>query len=140
MTCFGKQTVNFSTNLTGSAGVPPALCHSTLNSQPLSAMSDLRPMTPMTSSSNPPRPWQRQPDEAAADFHAFACYLRLKGRRSLRAVAALTGRSLSSLRRVSARFDWPNRVHTFEERLAEATQDAVDSVILTGARLEKSRL
>jgi hypothetical protein len=76
------------------------------------------------------RPWQRQPGEDAADFTAFVQYLRLKGRRSLRAVAASSGRPLGAVRRLSARYHWPVRVHTFEERLAEATQDALDSVLL----------
>ena len=76
-----------------------------------------------------PRLWQRQPDEAPADFSAFVAYLRLKGRRSLRAVAARTGRSLNALRRLSARFHWSARVQAFETRLADATQDAVDSVL-----------
>jgi len=74
-------------------------------------------------------PWQRQPGETPPDFTAFAAYLRLKGRRSLRAVAAKTGRSLASVRRLSAQFNWPGRVVAFEARLADATQDALDSVL-----------
>ncbi len=80
----------------------------------------------MTSS---PRLWQRQPGENPADFTAFAAYLRLKGRRSHRAAAALTGRSPRNLSRLSARYNWPGRVAAFEARLAEATQDALDSVL-----------
>ena len=75
------------------------------------------------------RPWQRQPGETPADFTAFAAYLRLKGRRSHRAAAAQTGRSPAALRRLSARFNWSGRVAAFELRLADATQDALDSVL-----------
>ena len=75
------------------------------------------------------RPWQRQPGETPADFTAFVAYLRLKGRRSHRAAAAQTGRSLSALRRLSAQFNWPARVDAFEARLADATQDALDFVL-----------
>jgi hypothetical protein len=46
-----------------------------------------------------PRLWQRQPGETPADFTAFAAYLRLKGRRSHRATAELTARSLGAIRR-----------------------------------------
>ncbi len=60
----------------------------------------------------PPHPWQRQPDESPADFTAFACYLRLKGRRSARAVATRLGRSPA-----------------VEARLAEVTQDALDHML-----------
>jgi len=76
------------------------------------------------------RLWQRQHDESAADFTAFAAYLRLKGRRSARAVAIQTGRSSATVRRLSTRFNWPGRVAAFEARLADATQDALDSVLL----------
>ena len=76
-----------------------------------------------------PRLWQRQPDESPADFTAFAAYLRLKGRRSARAVAGLTGRSPAAIRRLSAKFNWPGRVSAFETRLADATQAALDSVL-----------
>jgi len=87
-----------------------------------------------------PRLWQRQPGETAADFTDFVAYLRLKHHRSLRAVANRTGRSLTAIRRLSARYNWPGRVHAFEERLAEATQTALDSVLHCTAAVEKSRL
>jgi len=74
-------------------------------------------------------PWQRQPGENPDDFIAFAVYLRLKGRRSHRAAAVRTGRSLAAIRRLSAQFNWPGRVDAFETRLADATQDALDSVL-----------
>jgi len=85
-----------------------------------------------------PRIWQRQPHEAPADFNAFAAYLRLKGRRSQRTVAAQTGRSLAAIGRLSAQFNWPARVVAFETRLADATQSAVDSIISGGAAASKS--
>jgi len=78
-----------------------------------------------------PRLWQRQPGEAPADFTAFIAYLRLKGRRSLRAVAAQTGRSVSTIRRLSARFNWADRIAAFELRLADASQDALDLLVRT---------
>ena len=87
-----------------------------------------------------PRPWQRQPDEDPADFSAFVAYLRLKGRRSLRAVAAQTGRSLSAIQRLSARCRWPARLRAFEARLADATQDAVDSVLRQQPAAHKAEL
>ena len=91
------------------------------------------------------RPWQRQPEEAPADFVAFAAYLRLQGRRSPRAVAAQTGRSLGAIRRLSARFNWPARVAAFEARLADATQDALDAVLrgqtaISQAQIEQLRI
>jgi hypothetical protein len=87
-----------------------------------------------------PRIWQRQPGETPADFTAFAAYLRLKGRRSHRATAELTGRSLSAIRRLSARYHWPGRVAAFEGRLADATQDALDRVIQAAVSTSKSDL
>jgi hypothetical protein len=87
-----------------------------------------------------PRLWQRQPGESPADFTAFAAYLRLKGRRSHRATAELTGRSLGAIRRLSANYHWPGRVAAFEARLADATQDAVDGVIKAAATTSKSDL
>jgi hypothetical protein len=88
----------------------------------------------------PPRLWQRQPGESPADFTAFAAYLRLKGRRSHRATAEATGRSLGALRRLSAKFNWPGRVAAFETRLADATQDALDGVIRSAITTSKSDL
>jgi hypothetical protein len=75
------------------------------------------------------RLWQRQPDEAPADFTAFVAYLRLKGRRSHLAVATQTGRSLGAIRRLSAHFNWAGRVAAFEARRADAAQDALDSMV-----------
>src|SRR5262245_829307 len=77
----------------------------------------------------PPRLWQRQPGEAPADFTAFVAYLRLKGRRSHRVVAAHTGRSLATIRRLSAKFNWRARLAAFEARLADASQDALDLLV-----------
>jgi len=94
----------------------------------------------MTSSALTPRPWQRQPGESAADFTAFVAYLRLKGRRSLRAAASRVGRSPGVLRRLSARFNWTGRVRAFEERLAEASQNALDFTLVSTAAVEKTRL
>ena len=80
-----------------------------------------------------PRLWQRQPGEAPADFTAFITYLRLQGRRSHRAVATQTGRSLGAIRRLSAQFNWRARVAAFEARLADASQDALDLLVRTTA-------
>ncbi len=77
----------------------------------------------------PPRLWQRQPGETPPDFIAFTAYLRLKGRRSHRAVATQTGRSLSAIRRLSAQFNWRTRVAAFEARLADASQGALDLLL-----------
>jgi hypothetical protein len=60
---------------------------------------------------------------------AFVAYLRLKGRRSHRPVAAQTGRSFRAIRRLSAQFNWPGRVAAFEARLADASQNAVDLLV-----------
>ncbi len=92
-----------------------------------------------------PRLWQRQPGETPADFTAFAAYLRLKGRRSHRAAAEATGRSLGAIRRLSARNNWTGRVAAFETRLAAVTQDAVDGVFhaaasASGSDFEKVRI
>ena len=76
-----------------------------------------------------PRLWQRQPGEAPADFTVFISYLRLQGRRSHRAVATQTGRSLGAIRRLSAEFNWRARVAAFEARLADASQDALDLLV-----------
>lgn len=88
----------------------------------------------------PPRLWQRQPGETPADFTAFAAYLRLKGRRSHRATAEATGRSLAAIRRLSVKYNWPGRVAAFETRLAAATQDALDNVIQAATTTSKSDL
>ncbi len=76
-----------------------------------------------------PRPWQRQPAETPQDFLAFVAYLRAPACRSIPTAAARSGRSVSALRRLSARFNWPARVAAFDARLAEATQDALDAVL-----------
>jgi hypothetical protein len=76
-----------------------------------------------------PRLWQRHPEEAPAHFTAFVAYLRLKGRRSHRAVAAQTGRPLGAIRRLSVRFNWPGRVAAFEARRAEAAEAAIEASI-----------
>src|SRR4051812_21177591 len=116
MTDFGKEMLKFSP---GNAGLPPP------------PADDTRPR---------PRLWQRQPEESAADFNSFVAYLRLKGgRRSLRALVDETRRPLSNLRRLSARFNWRTRAHAFEERLADAKQDALDFAIRNAAKTEKSR-
>jgi len=86
------------------------------------------------------RPWQRQPGEAPADFTAFVTYLRLKGRRTLRVVAVRTGLSLGAVRRRSGQFNWPGRVAAFEMRLADATQDALDSVLRQSPAAQQSEL
>jgi hypothetical protein len=78
-------------------------------------------------------PWQRQPHESPADFTAFVAYLRLKGRRSHRTVAVSTGRSVSAIRRLSVRFDWPARVAAFEARLAAAAESALAAAIANSA-------
>jgi len=88
----------------------------------------------------PPRLWQRQPGESPADFTAFATYLRLKGRRSHRATAQQAGRPVGAIRRLSAKFNWPGRVAAFENRLADATQDALDNVIHSAVTTSKSDL
>jgi len=88
----------------------------------------------------PPRLWQRQPDETPADFTAFVAYLRLKGRRSHRAAAEQTGRSLVAIRRLSARHHWTGRVAAFETRLADATQAALDHVIQSAITTSQSDL
>ena len=86
------------------------------------------------------RLWQRQPGETPADFLAFAAYLRLKGRRSHRATAAATGRSLGAIRRLSVQYNWAGRVAAFENRLAAATQTAVEGVIQSALTTSKSDL
>jgi hypothetical protein len=88
----------------------------------------------------PPRLWQRQPGESPADFTAFAAYLRLKGRRSHRATAGPTGRSLGAIRRLSVKYNWPGRVTAFETRLADATQTTLDGVIQDAITTSKSDL
>jgi len=88
----------------------------------------------------PPRLWQRQPGESPADFIAFAAYLRLKGRRSHRATAGQTGRTLGAVRRLSVKYNWSGRVAAFEARLAGATQDALDGVIRAAITTSRSDL
>jgi hypothetical protein len=69
--------------------------------------------------------WKRQPGESDTDFIAFACYLRLKGRRSLTAVATRTNQRLGTIRRLSAKHNWRRRVTAFEAALAQATAEAL---------------
>ncbi len=73
--------------------------------------------------------WKRQPGESAPDFTAFACYLRLKGRRSLPAVAGHTKLRLGTVRRLSAQYNWRSRVRAFEAALAQATEEALQDSI-----------
>jgi hypothetical protein len=84
--------------------------------------------------------WQRQPGESPADFTAFACYLRLKGRRSHQAVAERTQLRLGTVRRLSAKFNWPIRVRAFEAALAEATETSLASVVRNQPAAEQAAL
>jgi hypothetical protein len=77
--------------------------------------------------------WKRQPGESAADFTAFAAYLRLKGRRSHRAVAVQTNRSPGAIRRLASQYHWVSRVAAFEERLAEAAHNTLESLVQADA-------
>jgi hypothetical protein len=61
--------------------------------------------------------WERQPDESAKAFDAFAAYRDQGARRSIRTVAHTVGKSATLIARWSKRHDWQVRVATFDSRV-----------------------
>lgn len=72
-----------------------------------------------------PEPWERQFDESAQAFEAFACYRDMGAARSTAKVSRVLCKSVSLMNRWSAEHDWVKRVAAWDaekDRVARETQ------------------
>ena len=75
-----------------------------------------------------PHPFEQLPKESAKAFAAFSEYLNLGPERSLAAVARKLAKSKQLLKRWSARYDWPARVHAQAAHFAIIEREATEAV------------
>jgi hypothetical protein len=68
--------------------------------------------------------WHRQRREGAQAFRAFEAYLDLGPDRSLKAVAQRCTKSISIMRRWSARWEWMNRAAAYDEHVRIVEEQA----------------
>ena len=80
----------------------------------------------------PPLPFERWPDEPAADYAALLHYRDLGPGRSLSQAAAVSGLSETTLRRLGKRWSW-------KERLADYDAAFLERVAALGAQAEQDR-
>lgn len=69
------------------------------------------------------RPWDLQPGETATGFDLFRFYRDAGPKRSLRAVAVFAERSEATIRALSSRHAWVDRVLAFDSWLDRKAQD-----------------
>lgn len=77
----------------------------------------------------PNHPWNRQPDEPAADYQLFIAWLRLRPPRRLRPASVTLKCPVSRLRKLSAARNWRARARTYDECLANAASQNLDRVL-----------
>ena len=65
-------------------------------------------------------PWERQPDESARAFEAFAVYRDMGPERGIRAVAQKCGKNASLIARWSSDWGWVERVRAWDNNLTES--------------------
>lgn len=70
-----------------------------------------------------PQPWHRAPDESAKAYQAFLAYLEAGPDRSLRRTARTLSKSLSLLKRWSARYQWQMRARAHDATQQEVAQE-----------------
>ena len=73
--------------------------------------------------------WQRQPNEPAADYQLFTCWLELPAPRRFSRTAAALGCSVYRLRRLAARHNWRSRAAAFDNHRADASSRALDQLL-----------
>ena len=75
-----------------------------------------------------PMPFERLPEEPAADYAALLQYRALGPGRSFSQAAVVTGRSQSTLRRLAKRWDWQKRLGAYDASfLARAAAMGADA-------------
>jgi hypothetical protein len=79
-----------------------------------------------------PLPFERLPDEPAADYAALLQYRDLGPGRSLRQGAVVTGVSESTLRRIAKRWTWKERLQAYDAAFLER-------MAVSGAEAEQAR-
>lgn len=82
----------------------------------------------MPKEQEPVAQWERQPDESAKAFEAFAIYRDMGIDRSIRKVAQRLGKSATLIGKWSSRHNWPERVKAYDRDLdrqahAQAVRD-----------------
>lgn len=73
--------------------------------------------------------WERQPNEGAKPFQAFALYRDMGNARTLAAVAKQLTKSEQLIRRWSMRDHWQERVTAYDNEVARIAQEAVFNAI-----------
>lgn len=97
---------------------------------------------------NAPKPWERQENESAKAYEAFAVYRDMGVERSVRATAKALGKSIGLISRWSANYEWVNRVRALDNEqesqdFAERKKDATEArkrQMQIAMRLEKTAL
>lgn len=85
--------------------------------------------------------WERQPEETAKAFEAFAIYRDMGNDRSIAKVAEKLGKSEALLHRWSSKFDWVKRAAAWDDELArETTRELMRDMAKTRARQRKQAL
>jgi hypothetical protein len=73
-------------------------------------------------------PWEKRPTETKYAFGAFACYLELGSKRTLRACAEAGGYSATGVRKWSARHDWDNRATAYDIAMLQRSIEGREQV------------
>lgn len=89
-----------------------------------------------------PNPWDRLPHESEAAYGAFLRFRNMGvmghatygGRRSLRKLSALDGRSYDVLRQWSSAFDWRERACAYDRHLDEISMETTEETVREMAR------
>lgn len=95
----------------------------------------------MAAKEKAPQVWERQPEESAKAFEAFAIYRDMGNDRSIAKVAEKLGKSEALLHRWSSKFDWVNRAAAWDDELARmTTRELMRDIARTRARQRKQAL
>lgn len=77
-------------------------------------------------------PWERQPDETARAFEAFAVYRDLGPNRSIRKTGQALGKNLTTIGEWSVKYDWVNRCAAWDiEQERINRQEMLDDIAKT---------
>lgn len=76
--------------------------------------------------------WEQRPDEPADAFSLFKKFLEVEARpRTLKSLVEITGKSLSALKKRSAKYDWTKRAVAYDNA-APANEDFVTAALVLG--------
>lgn len=85
--------------------------------------------------------WERQPEETAKAFEAFAIYRDMGNDRSIAKVAEKLGKSEALLHRWSSRYEWVKRAAAWDDEVARQTaRELMRDMAKTRARQRKQAL